>query len=143
MTTDTETIAQQRDRLAQENTELRKINELRRVENLELRERIGMPAKPTPKVMTYGLLVIDGARHRVTLRGKPVVMARRMFQLLYFLASHPDELFTHDEILTLVWGSKDYERSNVTEQVRRIRVAIGAGWIVTVLGVGYRFQDCQ
>jgi two-component system phosphate regulon response regulator PhoB len=69
------------------------------------------------------------------------------FDLLAFLAASPRQVFTREELLRQVWSSSSewQDPATVTEHVRRLRLKIEAEpdrprWIVTVRGVGYRFD---
>ncbi len=92
-------------------------------------------------------LVIDASRREVVADGRVVELRRREFDLLFFLASSPGQVFGHAQLLRLVWeSSEDYQRkATVTEHVRRIREQIEVDpaspqWLQTVYGVGYRFN---
>ncbi len=94
-------------------------------------------------VRIYGL-VIDPARHEVTVEGKRVELTASEFRILNYLALRPGWVFTRDQIITAVKG-QDYpvtERS-VDVQVAGLRKKLGASGqlIETVRGVGYRFRE--
>jgi DNA-binding response OmpR family regulator len=83
----------------------------------------------------------------VTVRGDEVTMTRKEFDLLTFLASSPEQVFTREELLERVWRSTAQwqARATVTEHVRRVRQKIelwpsSPRWITTVRGLGYRFS---
>ena len=98
-----------------------------------------------------GVLAVDGLRidsggREVTVRGTPVTLAAREFDLLYVLASSPGRVFTRDQLLEAVW---DYgfaaEPTAVSAHVRRLREKLEADperprHLQTVWGVGYRFD---
>jgi DNA-binding response OmpR family regulator len=104
----------------------------------------GDGAPPPP--LDSGRLHLDPAARRVTVGGAPVTLAAREFDLLWFLASHPDQVFSRDQLLDHVWGYDFYgDPSTVTVHIRRLREKIEADpaspqTLVTVWGVGYRFQ---
>ncbi|HVB92454.1 MAG TPA: response regulator transcription factor [Acidimicrobiales bacterium] len=94
-----------------------------------------------------GELVVDPLARMVTLNGEEVIMTRREFDLLAFLAAAPDRVFSREELLAHVWGSsaQRQRRSTVTEHIRRVRLKIEDDgrqprWITTVRGIGYRFH---
>jgi two-component system response regulator MtrA len=60
-------------------------------------------AQPRARV-ELGPLTIDADRHEVLVRGQPVELAPKEFDLLFALASRPNELLTRDELLARVWG---------------------------------------
>ncbi len=92
-------------------------------------------------------LVVDARARTVTVHGQPAVFRAREFDLLVFLASSPNQVFSRGELLNAVWDSSAEfsDVSTVTVHVRRIRQKIEDDplqprWIVTVRGVGYRFD---
>lgn len=104
------------------------------------------PAAPPARLEFDGLLIELGTR-RVLLAGKEVELTRREFDLLAFLARNPDRIFSRQELLEQVWESSDtwQDTSTVTEHIRRLRVKLEADpehprWLLTMRGVGYRFQ---
>src|SRR5579864_233057 len=90
-------------------------------------------------------LAIDPAAHTVTLDGQPVELTQREFELLLFLARHPGQAFTRDQLMEHVWHYSFYlDTSTVTVHIRRLRAKLEADpthphHIETVWGVGYRF----
>ena len=94
-----------------------------------------------------GDLTIDVAGRRVTAAGADVVLTQREFDLLLFLARHPGQVFSRDQLMEAVWQYSFYsDTSTVTVHVRRLRAKIEADpgaprWIETVWGVGYRFAS--
>jgi two-component system, OmpR family, response regulator ResD len=90
-------------------------------------------------------LVVDPAGRRVRLDGEDVVLTQREFELLLFLARHPGQAFTRNQLMDHVWGYSFYtDTSTVTVHIRRLRAKLEETpeqprWIETVWGVGYRF----
>jgi DNA-binding response OmpR family regulator len=91
-----------------------------------------------------GLMIDPGAR--TALRdGAPVELTPREFDLLLFLARHPAQTFTRDQLMNRVWQFAFYlDTSTVTVHIRRLRAKLEADparprFIQTVWGVGYRF----
>ena len=91
-----------------------------------------------------GPLVVDSARHEVTLEGREVILTPTEFRLLHLLASHPGRVFTRDLLVTRVIGdgAAVIDR-NIDVHVRSIRKKLGPhrDLIATIRGVGYRFRD--
>jgi two-component system response regulator ResD len=91
-------------------------------------------------------LEIDPAARRVTVRGEEVQVTGREYSLLLFLARHPGQVFSRDQLMDAVWQYTFYtDTSTVTVHIRRLRAKIEADpgeprRIQTVWGVGYRFQ---
>jgi len=103
---------------------------------------------PAPGRLAFDGLIIDTGARDVLVSGQPVSLRGREFDLLAFLASTPRRVFSRVELLDRVWHSSDQfcDVSTVTVHVRRIRQKIEADvlsprWIVTVWGVGYRFES--
>lgn len=96
-----------------------------------------------PSVLSRGPIVIDGARHRVTLDGKELVLTLSEFNLLRLFASRPGIVFSRYQIVDAIHGG-DYpvtDRS-VDVQIVGLRRKLGrcGNLIETVRGVGYRFK---
>ena len=94
----------------------------------------------------HGELRLDPGAREVTLRGRPVELTATEFNLLWFLAAHPRQVFRRDKLLAEVWGYADYlDPSTVTVHIRRLREKIERdpakpAWLQTVWGVGYKFD---
>jgi DNA-binding response OmpR family regulator len=97
-------------------------------------------------VIVTGPLRIDPAAHSVTLAGKSLTLTAREFDLLLFLARHPSQVFTREQLLDQVWGyTFASDASTVTVHIRRLREKIEQNptkpqFIQTVWGVGYKFE---
>ncbi len=96
--------------------------------------------------LSFGELVIDPTARRVTVGGEEVALTQREFELLLFLARHPGQAFTRNQLMDLVWRYSFYtDTSTVTVHIRRLRAKIEADparprHVDTVWGVGYRFS---
>jgi two-component system response regulator ResD len=92
-------------------------------------------------------LTIDPAGRRVLVRGEPVALTQREFDLLLHLARHPGRVFSREQLMEIVWQYAFYtDTSTVTVHIRRLRTKIeddpGAPrHLETVWGVGYRFAS--
>ncbi|HEY0605787.1 MAG TPA: response regulator transcription factor [Herpetosiphonaceae bacterium] len=97
------------------------------------------------KVLDFGDLRIDPNTREVVVRGEPVTLTVREFDLLHYLASHPNRVFTRDQLMDTVWGyAFAADTSTVTVHMRRLREKIEADptqprYLLTVWGVGYRW----
>lgn len=93
---------------------------------------------PKQNLLTAGDLAMDPDGRSVTLKGAPVSLTRREFDLLRFLMEHPNHVFTREQLLNQVWGY-DYagETNAVDVYISFLRNKIGASAIETVRGVGY------
>ncbi len=96
------------------------------------------------KEITAGPLVINREKYQVLLDGDHVVLPKKEFEILAYLASNPGKVFHRDKILSDVWGDDIYvvERT-IDVHVRKIREKLGdyADLIETIKGVGYRFKS--
>lgn len=89
-------------------------------------------------------LVIDRERYVVLKNGEEIVLPRKMFELLALLYSKPQKVFLRDEIFTAVWGDDVVVGDRTIDvHIRKLRERIGADYIVTVKGVGYKYQDAH
>lgn len=100
--------------------------------------------KPDEKRVEYKDLIINLSNYEVIYKGKPVEMTPREIELLYFLASSPNQVFTREQLLDHIWG---YEYAGDTRTVdvhiKRIRekIADTDQWSIgTFWSVGYRFE---
>ena len=95
--------------------------------------------QPANKVEIAGLL-IDGLKAQVNLHGDPIVLTRREFELIHFLAAHPRRVFSRSELLDRVWGEDFFGTERTVDQhVAQLRSSLKDGFIETVRGRGYRF----
>lgn len=89
-------------------------------------------------------LVIDINRHEVKLEGKKIVLTAMEFKLLHFLASHPGQVFTRENLLNHVSSDDTFiiDR-NIDVHIRSIRKKLNKHreLIETIHRVGYRFRD--
>jgi DNA-binding response OmpR family regulator len=96
--------------------------------------------------LAAGALRIDPGARAVTLDGRPLTLTAREFDLLLFLARHPGQVFTREQLLDQVWGyTFASDASTVTVHIRRLREKIEADAaaprrILTVWGVGYKLE---
>jgi two-component system response regulator ResD len=95
--------------------------------------------------MHFGSLEIDRGSRRVLVDGELAALTQMEFDLLAFLAEHPGQVFSRDQLMESVWRYPFYtDTSTVTVHVRRLRSKIESDptnpeRIETVWGVGYRF----
>jgi DNA-binding response OmpR family regulator len=96
--------------------------------------------------LAFGQLEIDPAARLVKVAGREVDLTQREFDLLAFLARHPGQVFSRDQLIDQVWQFPVYsDTTTVTVHIRRLRAKIEPDsadprWIQTVWGVGYRFR---
>jgi two-component system response regulator ResD len=95
--------------------------------------------------IVHGPLTVDPAARQVQVDGTEIQLTQREFDLLLFMARHPGQAFTRDQLMDHVWQYSFYsDTSTVTVHIRRLRAKLETDpeqprWIQTVWGVGYRF----
>ncbi len=95
--------------------------------------------------LEVGDLRIDPASHRVQRGGEDLPVTHLEFKLLHYLASHPQRVFSREQILDQVWGRERYiTLRSVDVYVRRLRQKVDSpgrpSLLRTVRGAGYRFE---
>lgn len=97
-------------------------------------------------LLRYDDLTINPVAREVTLREQQVKLTPKEFDLLYFFASHPNQVFTHEQLMNQVWDySYSAEYGTITVHIGRLRTKIEANplkprFIKTLWGVGYKFE---
>jgi len=109
--------------------------------------RRGRKTAEKPETITAGDVVIDLARHTVTVRGQPVDLTPTEFDMLAVMAQNPGRVFSRLQLLDQVQGEayEGYERT-IDAHIKNLRQKIEANpkepqYIVTVYGVGYKFEE--
>jgi DNA-binding response OmpR family regulator len=98
------------------------------------------------RALDFGTLHIDPLRRTVQIGGKLPALTAKEFDLLWLMASHPQQVFTREQLLDRVWGYEFYgDESTVTVHIRRLREKIEPDpsrpiYVQTVWGVGYKFD---
>lgn len=96
--------------------------------------------------LQYPDLSIDPKTRLVHVRGDSIDLTATEFNLLWFMVSHPRQVFKRDQLLENVWGFSEYvDPSTVTVHIRRLREKIEVdpsdpAHLLTVWGVGYKFD---
>ncbi|KRG12750.1 response regulator transcription factor [Lederbergia galactosidilytica] len=98
-------------------------------------------------IIVFPYLSIDHDAHRVTANGQEVNLTPKEYELLHFLAKSPDKVFDREQLLKEVWQYEFFgDLRTVDTHVKRLREKLNrvsekaAGMIVTVWGVGYKFE---
>jgi DNA-binding response OmpR family regulator len=118
---------------------------------VEIGARVAAAARRSRRVarvdsqVSFGPFVLDLAAHELRNASAVVELTPRELSLLCYLASRPRQVFTRPQLLDAVWRDESLDVATVTEHVRTLRTKIGDAptsprWIVTVRGVGYRFD---
>jgi two-component system response regulator VicR len=114
-----------------------------------LRRAYGELAAPSgAERVTFGDVEVDLRRMRVQRQGGPVMLTPTEYRLLRHFVTHPDQVFSRDSLLEIVWGydsSVDSQRT-VDVHVRHLREKLeedpaSPRWLVTVRGTGYMFTQ--
>lgn len=118
----------------------------------ELEARIRLlvqQALPSPTTghdpqLSVGELTIDTTSYSVRLRGRPLDLTYREFELLRFLAQEPGHVYTRTQLLQEVWGYDYYGGTRTVDvHIRRLRAKLGPDLesiITTIRNVGYRLD---
>jgi len=99
------------------------------------------------RVLSHGGLLIDKARRTVKVKGIPVELTAKEFDLLLHFARHPGRVFTRSQLLDSVWGyGHDGYEHTVNSHINRLRAKIEENpaqprYVLTVWGVGYKFAE--
>lgn len=100
--------------------------------------------KPQDKVVRYPDLVVNLSNYSVTYYGKNVEMPPKELELLYFLASNPNQVFNREQLLDHIWGYEYVvDTRTVDVHIKRLREKLKdhESWsISTVWGIGYKFD---
>ena len=99
-----------------------------------------------PAEVQQGGVVVDEANFTARLHGRTLDLTYKEFELLRFLASHPDRVFTREQLLSEVWGTDYYGGTRTVDvHVRRLRAKLGEhdSLIGTVRNVGYGFTGSE
>jgi DNA-binding response OmpR family regulator len=104
------------------------------------------PAAQTGSPLQFGELQVDPDRRQVRIADNDIELTAREFDLLWHFASHPERVFTRNQLLDSVWGygHAGYEHT-VNSHINRLRGKIEADpaqprYVITVWGVGYKFS---
>jgi len=96
-------------------------------------------------VISFEGLSLDPVAHRVTADGRPVTLGPTEYRMLEFFMSHPDRVYSREQLLDRIWGGNVYvEERTIDVHIRRLRKALEEfGYdrmVQTVRGAGYRFS---
>jgi DNA-binding response OmpR family regulator len=105
--------------------------------------RLNSAAAASGGMIKAGELTIDPDTYAAKLKGRPLDLTYKEFELLKFLAQHPGRVFTRDQLLREVWGYDYFGGTRTVDvHVRRLRAKLGSEYesmIGTVRQVGYKF----
>ncbi|MEW8632356.1 MAG: phosphate regulon transcriptional regulator PhoB [Candidatus Thiodiazotropha sp.] len=100
------------------------------------------------KLVEFAGLSLDPGSHLVAIDGNPLHLSPAEYRLLYFFMTHPDRVYSRNQILDLVWGNTVYvDERTVDVHIRRLRKQLAPSghdkFLQTVRGVGYRFTPAN
>jgi DNA-binding response OmpR family regulator len=115
-----------------------------RIKAVLRRYRRSHPTAPASARLDFGRLALDVRAHEVLVERQPVPFTAREFALLRLLAENPRQVFTREQLFERFWGEIG-DRHTVAVHIGRIREKVERDpahpeYIVTVWGVGYRFE---
>lgn len=103
-----------------------------------------VPQAAPEKYVEYPGIVINLTNYSVLVDGKTVDMPPKELELLYFLASSPNQVFTREQLLDQIWGYEYIgDTRTVDVHIKRLREKIKdhPSWsLATVWGIGYKFE---
>lgn len=118
-----------------------------RMKAIERRLQPQTPVQPeAPQQLQFGTLVIDPVTYQVTKAGEPIQLTPREYQILLFLAQHPRQVFSREQLLNGVWGFDFTGQTRMVDiQISHLREKIETDpkqpvYLKTVRGFGYRFE---
>jgi DNA-binding response OmpR family regulator len=116
---------------------------LRRFHPVETEEKAD--PVPTGDYVAYPDLIINLSNYSVQYKGTTIEMPPKELELLYFLASNPNQVFTREQLLDNIWGYEYYgDTRTVDVHIKRLREKIKdhKEWsLATVWGIGYKFES--
>lgn len=103
------------------------------------------------EVLRFGALEIDLVSCQVSRDGTVVALTAKEFELLKFMTSHAGRVFTREQLYRQVWSENEYlpgDENTITVYLRRLREKIEPDpsspiYLITMRGLGYRFQGCR
>lgn len=87
-----------------------------------------------------GNICINKDQHKLVFNNTELHLARKEFNLLYYLMTIPGKVFTREEIITTIWKEAVVGDRTIDVHIRKIRGKIGNNHIKTIKGIGYKFD---
>jgi two-component system alkaline phosphatase synthesis response regulator PhoP len=93
------------------------------------------------EVLEIGSLKINKNSYEVYKGTDKIVLPKKEFELLHFLAAHPNKVFGREELLKNIWGTDVYVVARTVDvHIRKVREKVGEECITTIKGIGYKFN---
>ncbi len=112
-----------------------------RINAILKRDTTNAVSEAETNIIEIGGIVINRNQYSASYEGSTLVLPKKEFELLSFLAKNPNKVFNRDELLEKVWGTDVFvvERT-VDVHIRKLREKIPENYIKTLKGVGYMFS---
>lgn len=97
----------------------------------------------TSSILKIGLININRLSREVNMDEKPITLTNKEYELLFYLATNPNIVFTREQLLLKVWGYDQYgDPRTVDTHIKKLREKMGdqSNYINTIWGVGYKFE---
>ena len=95
-----------------------------------------------PGLIEISDLKIDRESYQVTLDHDDILLPRKEFEILYLLASKPGKVYNREEIFDKIWGDDVVVGGRTIDvHIRKLRKKLGGDYIMTVKGIGYKFNS--
>jgi two-component system, OmpR family, alkaline phosphatase synthesis response regulator PhoP len=92
-------------------------------------------------IITIDDLIIDRSSYTVTKSAEKIILPKKEFELLYFLANRPNHVFSREDLLNHVWGTDVYVIPRTIDvHIRKVREKLGDHYITTIKGIGYKYS---
>lgn len=117
-----------------------------RIKAVIRRTKSGNEGEIVEQPIEYSGFKIDPTLRELTLNGQACELTATEFNLLWYMAKRPKQVFSRTQLLDAVWGFSEYvDPSTVTVHIRRLREKLESDpssprWLQTVWGVGYKFS---
>ncbi|HET7152194.1 MAG TPA: response regulator transcription factor [Candidatus Kapabacteria bacterium] len=102
------------------------------------------PATQPTQTISIGDIVIDLGNYSIEIDHQQVQLPKKEFEVLAYLAQHPNKVISRDELLKNIWGEDVFVVDRTVDvRIRKVREKLGqhADYIETIKGVGYRFNN--
>ncbi len=97
----------------------------------------------TSSILKIGLIHINRLSREVNIDEKPITLTNKEYELLFYLATNSNIVFTREQLLLKVWGYDQYgDPRTVDTHIKKLREKMGdqSNYINTIWGVGYKFE---
>lgn len=117
-----------------------------RIKRMLERTRLARDKAAGQTKLAFKEIEIDVIKRRVLVSGRAVNLTPKEYDLLVFLVSNQDRVFSREELLREVWGSDAYDTRSVDVHIKYIREKLqepASAYVQTAWGKGYKFSDAK